>query len=543
MSDLNNFFPNRRIMTATSIPTVGKFKVGDLIVNIGPTMPSEPMWVCTEAGEPGVWQVATAITRDEYEEDLKDIDEKIDEAKQLGNDVKQLLVDALIAKGIPISTNGTDNTFENLVSQITAYTSFTNRQSTYTVSVTAGQTLTLQNTTRGCYNFSVTNPNYVITDWGDGTKDNKLTHTYAAANTYTIATPYSFAHTNGTKDAATMNSLVKVGTLRSPMTTMAHCCSNARNLTNKPVCGSGVKNMYAAYYNCANMPGPAACGANVTNMSKAYSGCTKLTGNGVCGAKVTNFSYAYENCYGLTGTPACGAAVTNMQGAYSHCNKLTGAPVCGNNVTDMSYAYQYSSITGAPVCGPNVTNMVCTYDECFTMSGNAVCGAKVTNMYGAYYNCNALRGAAAIGANVKDASYAYYNCRYINGTAPCSSNNITNLAYAFYYCHNITSPGNIGANVTNMAYCFYNCNKWTANFNMYIYSRNVVNAVNCFYNKYASRYINVHVPANSTTLNTFLKNTAADSVVGKAITWSHNTSNKCYYNTTSGIRVRIYYTL
>ena len=514
MSDLNNFFSNKRIMTATSIPTEGKFRKGDIIVNIGPDADKDSMWICVEAGSPGVWKTIGEVDLSNYA--TKD---DLEEAKQLGNNVKQELVDALVAKGIPISTNGADNTFENLISQVTAYTTFTNRQSTYNVTVTAGQTLTLQNETRGCYNFSVTDPQYIKTNWGDGTIDSSLTHTYTTAGTYTLATPYSFAYTNSAHDSATMNSLAQVGTLRSPITSMRNAFNGATNLKTKPVCGSGVTDMSSAYSDCSNMPGPAVCGANVTNMA-----------------------YAYSNCYNLTGDPVCGAKVTNMKGAYSLCNNLTGTAVCGANVTDISYAYQYTNITGSPVCGAKVTNMAMAYEDC-PLTSTPVCGANVTNMYGTYYNCNAMTGTAVCGANVTDMSYAYYNCRKINGTAPCSSNNITNLAYAFYYCYNITSPGNIGANVTNMSHTFYNCSKWTANFNMYIYSPNVTNAVNCFYNKYASRYINVYVPANSTTLSTFIKNTAAESILGKAITWSHNASNKCYYNTTSGYRIRIYYTL
>lgn len=537
MSDLNNFFSNKRIMTATSIPTEGKFRKGDIIVNVGPDADKDSMWICVEEGTPGVWKTIGEVDLSNYA-----TKEDLEEAKQLGNNVKQELVDALVAKGIPISTNGADNTFENLLSQITAYTSFTNRQSTYNVSVTAGQTLTLQNTTRGCYNFSITDPQYVKTDWGDGTIDNSLTHTYATAGTYTLATPYSFSNLSGVMDQSTMNSLVKVDTLRSPMTTMAYCCANAHNLTNKPVCGSGVKNMYAAYYNCTNMPGPAVCGANVTNMAYAYSNCLALTGAPNCGANVTNMCYAYYSTP-INAAPVCGAKVTDMSHAYSNCTALTQQPVCGANVTDMAYAYYNCNLTNTPVCGAKVTDMAYAYWNCNAMTGTAVCGANVTNMSYAYCNCNGLTNTAASNANVKDMSYAYYNCRKINGVAPCSYNNITNLAYAFYYCINITNTGNIGTNVTNMSHAFYGCNKFTNSINVYVYSPNVTNALNCFYGKYANRYINVYVPANSTTLNTFIKNTAAESIYGKDVTWNHNASNSCYYNTTNGYRVKIFYTL
>lgn len=60
MSDVNNilnYLKNNKIMVASAIPTQGTFKVGDIIVNNGENNAEEPMWVCTEAGSPGTWEV------------------------------------------------------------------------------------------------------------------------------------------------------------------------------------------------------------------------------------------------------------------------------------------------------------------------------------------------------------------------------------------------------------------------------------------------------------------------------------------------------
>ena len=53
----SNYFNNNKLMNGTSIPTKGTFKVGDIIVNIGENATEEPMWICVEAGSPGVWEV------------------------------------------------------------------------------------------------------------------------------------------------------------------------------------------------------------------------------------------------------------------------------------------------------------------------------------------------------------------------------------------------------------------------------------------------------------------------------------------------------
>ena len=58
ISDKNNtFFTNNKIMTGTEIPTSGDYVKGDMIVNIGSTSASEPIWICNVSGNPGQWSV------------------------------------------------------------------------------------------------------------------------------------------------------------------------------------------------------------------------------------------------------------------------------------------------------------------------------------------------------------------------------------------------------------------------------------------------------------------------------------------------------
>ena len=55
MAGFNAFLKNNNIITGTAIPTEGNFKTGDIIVNVGPNSAAEPMWICNEGGNPGVW--------------------------------------------------------------------------------------------------------------------------------------------------------------------------------------------------------------------------------------------------------------------------------------------------------------------------------------------------------------------------------------------------------------------------------------------------------------------------------------------------------
>ena len=174
--------------------------------------------------------------------------------------------------------------------------------------------------------------------------------------------------------------------------------------------------------------------------------------------------------------------VTSMFRTYYYCSNLTGSPVCGNNVIDMSYAYYYCrNLTGSPVCGSNVTNISYTYCYCSNLTGSPVCGDKVTNMF-----------------------YAYRNCYNLTGSPVCG-NNVTNMYGAYFECKNLAS-------------------------NAYFYSSSISNIAQCFSNWPRTKYLNLYLPANSTSLTTALYNNTS-SMVGTTITWTNDTANNRYYNT------------
>ena len=63
VSDRNNsFFTANNIKVGTEIPTSGTYSKGDIVVNIGNNTANEAMWICTEAGTPGTWEVVGAGT-------------------------------------------------------------------------------------------------------------------------------------------------------------------------------------------------------------------------------------------------------------------------------------------------------------------------------------------------------------------------------------------------------------------------------------------------------------------------------------------------
>ena len=112
-------------------------------------------------------------------------------------------------------------------------------------------------------------------------------------------------------------------------------------------------------------------------------------------------------------------------------------------------------------------------------------------------------------------------------------NTIINMSETYYFCDNLTGSPVCGSNVTDMSYTYGFCYSLKVD-TSYFYSHNVSNAKNCFCGKSKYRRYNIHIPANSITLNTFLKNDA-NSIVGEAITWTNQ--GTYYYNTTYNIYI------
>ena len=126
MSGINNYFSNNNIFNGTEIPTQGKFDVGDIIVNIGENAEEEPMWMCIEAGEPGVWKVVGKVEdidlsgyQEKTDENLatksKDLVGAINELFQNANNGKELIANAI---GEPLSSNDTFSAMSDKINNI-----------------------------------------------------------------------------------------------------------------------------------------------------------------------------------------------------------------------------------------------------------------------------------------------------------------------------------------------------------------------------------------------------------------------------------------
>ena len=149
-----------------------------------------------------------------------------------------------------------------------------------------------------------------ITDWGDGTTDTKLEHTYATDGTYTVKTKYML---NGNRTNAgflnTRNMLIGCDNINKNITVFSYLFYNSPNLSYAKIrnfndgtitaaintfngCSSlteldlsklntdNITSMYQMLYNCSSLALLNISGwntGNVTNSEKMLTGCPNLT--------------------------------------------------------------------------------------------------------------------------------------------------------------------------------------------------------------------------------------------------------------------------
>ena len=174
----------------------------------------------------------------------------------------------------------------------------------------------------------------------------------------------------------------------------------------------------------------------------------------------TSFANSFYNMTNLIHAEVPHERITNMSRMYYNCINLTDAPVCGPRVTNMYAAYcNCTNLTGSPVCGDAVTNMWYTYQGCTNITGAGACGNRVKEMYKAYEGCTNLTGPAIVGENVSTIVNAYRDCVNLAGNA-------------------------------------------------YIYSPNIhINSMsNCFEGRNLSSRLNIYIPANTNTADSFRYN-------------------------------------
>ena len=231
----------------------------------------------------------------------------------------------------------------------------------FQVSPTAGKTIELSDDRRGD-----TTSYDGLTDWGDGTIDSKMTHTYDNNGTYIVKTKWMLKKTS------------------SVLQTLIACNNVNKNITDVTSLFSGCK-----YLRTVDMSRFKT--NHITDMSFMFDGCTSLESVNMKGwntAYVTNMSRMFYNCHKLI--PQVShfnvSRVTNMQSMFTYCESIDGSQFKNWDVSsaiNMALMFQGATIT-----------------NCLDLYGWNVSSVDIfTSMF---YGCKAKDGIDISYWNIKD---------------------------------------------------------------------------------------------------------------------------------------------
>jgi surface protein len=209
------------------------------------------------------------------------LEDRLEDIEEVINTIKQNLIDKLVANGIKEQLSINDD-WEKLINHIEWFNKYNYKdKNIYKFTVSRIDTIVLQNDLRGD-TFTGT----VYTDWGDGTINTELSHTYTTAGTYTVVSKYNvtaFVHTTTYKyDANTVNCLIDVLNINKSMTDASHLFNGCNNLTvinANDWDTSNITLMDYMFANCTNLITLNNENWNVSNVTSAAhmtSNCPKL---------------------------------------------------------------------------------------------------------------------------------------------------------------------------------------------------------------------------------------------------------------------------
>ena len=189
---------------------------------------------------------------------------------------------------------------------------------------------------------------------------------------------------------------------------------------------------------------------------------------------------AFYNCRSLQRVSSINNSITNMANCFYSCIMLTDVSSLPNSVVNTQYCfYSCSRLVNAPTMPNSVVNMAFTFAHCTNLVNVPAIPNSVTALDNTFDSCTSLVVPPSIPNSVIVMSSTFHNCTNLVN-APVIPDSVNYMTNTFRNCHNLAG-------------------------NIYVHSSNVVSATNCFYSNQASfltKY--VHVPANSTTYNSFI---------------------------------------
>lgn len=281
---------------------------------------------------------------------------------------------------------------------------------------TSYDTITLHNSTKG----DTTTWNG-LTDWGDGTVNSELSHTYNVKGTYLVKTKWVVSDDYGGLESNT----------RAARVALIKCLNVNKNITE----------FSHLFYKCENLKSVSFdknTTYNINTMDFMFSGCYNLKSidlSNINTSKVTNMLCTFEGCKSLTSLDISKlntSNVTIMQAMFSYCSSLTYI-----NLSSLSTSFITSKVTDMSFMFNMCTNLT-------TINLSGLRTSNVTNMQGMFQSCQKLENIYGIGNfntyNVKNTKVMFGHC-YALASLDLSHWDLTNaneMTSMFGGCSNLT---------------------------------------------------------------------------------------------------------
>ena len=308
----------------------------------------------------------------------------------------------------------------------------------------------------------------IITDWGDGTTNNSLTHTYVKEGTYTIKTssPYTpnTSSTYGNVWRACLIEIVKLNEV------IENCTSSFYNFKNLKKVGDilGVTIANSMFKQCTSLVYPANLGEKIKDCRYMYAGCTSLLDTGSYRESMEQTDFMFDGCSKLQYTGYLPDSITSAERMFRDCVQLVRIDYLSNKLENAEGMFK--GCTGLVAKGKNIvlpdsiknaSNMFC---DCSSLNANIYWPSSLENASGMFYNCTNMENFRDLInlTNLTNMEGMFRNCTSatFSNVTKCPIN-VTNLKAAFYGCTKLQLPteffSNLVATAIHASWCFQNC--------------------------------------------------------------------------------------
>lgn len=333
----------------------------------------------------------------------------------------------------------------------------------------------------------------ILTDWGDGTQNSELTHTYSTAGEYIVVSNLqnNTSGDNSLKDYLTKmvvyyakapgglcfnyNKITEVILTKNwaektiekygqkvSMAQMFRNCPLLELPNLEPIKQFKPTYCVGVFYNCQKFTSIDLTGwdlSNCTAMNLMFAGCANLTEikgiENLNVSKCTSFDSLFLNCSSLTSLDLSSwdtSQAGNMSYMFYNCSSLTSLDLSNFNtekVTNMQNMFQNCySLTSLDVSNFNtekVTSMQSMFQDCSSLTFLDVSKfetGKVNNMNAMFGNCSSLTSLDVSSFDIsqtKDMAYMFAGSSLTSlDLSSFKINQTTIISYMFRLCNNLT---------------------------------------------------------------------------------------------------------